>query len=67
MTHYSLAVVNAVASPNKHFYPDLQFKDGVRGFNFDIYSQKDDESKIWTKHGITYNVKGYDPSERIWD
>lgn len=59
-THNSLAVPGLVLSPNQNFDVRQQFKDGIRGFNFDLYTR--DES-LWTYHGGA--SFGYDPSAVI--
>jgi len=63
MTHNSLATPFKVSSPNQNFGLAKQFKDGVRGFNFDLYMEADrdriktcnDKRKVWC----------YNPSEAI--
>ena len=66
MTHNSLSYRNGAARNQKY---DLvrQFKDGVRGFNFDLYepdrSQTAMGTDIWTKHGA--GLQSYNPTSQI--
>jgi len=48
MTHNSLAKVGKVGSPNQNHDLARQFRDGVRGFNLDLYMH---DGKVMTKHG----------------
>jgi len=58
MTHNSLAKAGKVLSPNQNHDLARQFRDGVRGFNLDLYWHK---GKIITKHGggVSYDPSGY--------
>jgi len=53
MTHNSFAVQGAVLSPNQNYSVGTQFKDGIRGFTFDIYWE---DGKIIMKHGGDWDV-----------
>ena len=48
-THNSLALPGKVLSPNQNHGLGTQFRDGIRGFNFDLYN--DGSSQIETCHG----------------
>jgi len=65
MTHNSLAVRNKVWSPNQNHGLVTQFRDGVRGFTFDLFMDGDN---LMTKHdtGVKWK-KQYDPSDEIRD
>jgi len=58
MTHNSLAVIGTVLSPNQNYFPTTQFRDGVRGFGFDLYM--DGDNAIETCHGGCW-----DPEDEI--
>lgn len=59
-THNSLATPGKVLSPNQNFDVQKQFRDGIRGFNFDLYTS---DGHLWTYHGGP--GFGYDPSDVI--
>lgn len=59
-THNSLAVPGTVFSPNQNFDILHQFRDGIRSFNFDLYSRN---NSLWTFHGGSN--WGYNPSDII--
>jgi len=61
MTHNSLALPFKVFSPNQNRGLGRQFRDGIRGFNFDLYP---DGSKIKTCHGGSWC---YNPRDQIRD
>jgi len=63
MTHNSLSHRRGVY-PARNQNHDLvkQFKDGVRGFNFDLRASDRSDTKIWTKHGRS---QSYDPTDQI--
>lgn len=48
MTHNSLAIAGKVGSPNQNYDLARQFRDGVRGFNLDLYMVG---GKVITHHG----------------
>jgi len=48
MTHNSLSIVGKVGSPNQNYDLARQFRDGVRGFNLDLYMEG---GKVVTYHG----------------
>lgn len=60
MTHNSLAVPGLTGSPNQHKSLAGQFRDGIRGFNLDLYDRSND---LWTYHGI--ESWGYNPAQKI--
>jgi len=53
MTHNSYAVTGTVTSPNQNNSLGKQFKDGIRGFNFDVYWK---DGKIVMYHGVDKSV-----------
>jgi len=59
MTHNSFAVANKVSSPNQNYGVGKQFRDGIRGFNFDIYWEN---GKIIMKHGGWHSNVDYSTS-----
>jgi len=59
MTHNSFAVSNEVASPNQNYGVGKQFRDGIRGFNFDIYWNS---GKVIMKHGDWHSNVDYSTS-----
>jgi len=59
MTHNSLAKVGKVGSPNQNHDLARQFRDGVRGFNLDLYMEN---NVVKTKHGPG---NSYDPRHYV--
>jgi len=59
MTHNSLSLPGKVLWPNQNRGLARQFRDGVRGFNFDLYRNG---NKIKTEHGP---VLSYNPEDQI--
>jgi len=56
MTHNSFAVPNQVGSPNQNYGVGKQFRDGIRGFNFDIYWRN---GRIKMEHGPYHRSVDY--------
>mmetsp|Transcript_40100 Transcript_40100/g.96823 ORF Transcript_40100/g.96823 Transcript_40100/m.96823 type:complete len:395 (+) Transcript_40100:3-1187(+) len=73
-THNSLAQPSLVLSPNQNVDLVKQFQDGIRGFNFDLYSRPNNNGNggggglvdLWTYHGLV-ETWGYDPTTQIVD
>jgi len=62
MTHNSLSHRNGVAR-NQNYDLVRQFKDGVRGFNLDLYDPDRSDTELWTKHGA--GLQSYNPTDQI--
>jgi len=59
MTHNSLALPGQVGSPNQNHDLAEQFRNGVRGFNLDLYMV---DGEVKTKHGSS---QAYNPSNVV--
>jgi len=62
MTHNSLSYLVGFARNQDHS-PVNQFRNGVRGFNFDLYPSDRRETKIWTRHG--WGIQSHNPTDEI--
>jgi len=64
MTHNSLSYLVGAAR-NQNHSPVNQFRNGVRGFNFDLYPTDRSETKIWTRHGWGGGLQSHNPTDEI--